>query len=80
MTDTLKPINRAALVRGGHYNWIGQPERLVYMGTKHYPGDRRTWFQFSLVGKDPDVCWCEVLESDLSSFEEAKLTPTREQR
>lgn len=56
------------LVRGERYNWIGQPERLVYMGTKHYPGDRRTWFQFALIEKPHEV-WCEVLEEDLQSFE-----------
>ena len=56
---------------GGRYNWIGQPERLVYIGTKHYSGDRRTWRQFAKVDR-PDVVWCEVLDSDLSSFEETK--------
>lgn len=55
----------------GKYNWKGQPERLVYMGTKHYPGDRRTWHQFAKV-ETPDVVWCEVLDSDLPSFEETK--------
>ena len=59
------------LKKGGRYNWKGQPERLIYMGTKHYPGDRRTWHQFALVDK-PDDCWCEVLDSDLSGFEETK--------
>ena len=65
-------MNRAALKRGVMYNWIGQPERLIYMGNHHYPGDRRTWFQFSLVGEDPGVCWCAVLESGLSGFEETE--------
>jgi hypothetical protein len=55
--------------RGGRYNWRGQPERLTYIGTKHYPGDRRTWYQFELVDK-PGKVWCEVLESDLECFEE----------
>ena len=65
-------MNREALKKGGRYNWTGQPERLIYMGTKHYPGDRRTWHQFSLVGENPEVCWCEVLDSDLSGFEETQ--------
>ena len=55
-------------VIGGRYNWIGQPERLVYMGKKHYPGDRRTWHQFAQV-EAPDVCWSEVLEDQLECFE-----------
>ena len=63
-------MDRAALKKGGRYNWVGQPERLIYMGTRHYPGDRRAWHQFSLVGADQEVCWCEVLESDLAGFEE----------
>jgi len=73
-------MDRAALKKGGRYNWIGQPDRLIYMGTKHYPGDRRTWFQFSLVGKDPEVCWCEVLESDLSGFKETTQPTAAEQQ
>lgn len=55
---------------GGRYNWRNQPERLVYLGAAHYPGDRRHWHQFALVEK-PGKCWCEVLDSDLSSFEES---------
>lgn len=56
---------------GGRYNWIGQPERLIYMGKKYYPGDRRTWHQFAKV-EAPDVCWSEVLEDQLESFERTK--------
>ena len=63
-------MDRTALKQGGRYNWKNQPERLIYMGTKHYFGDRRTWHQFSLVGDDPETCWCEVLEAELLSFEE----------
>lgn len=55
----------------GKYNWKGQPERLTYIGTKHYPGDRRTWHQFAKV-ENPGLCWCEVLDSDLPHFEETK--------
>ena len=54
---------------GGLYNWKGQPERLVYMGTTRYPGDQRTWHQFAKV-ETPEVCWSEVLTADLASFEE----------
>jgi hypothetical protein len=60
------------LKREGKYNWIGQSERLVYIGTKHYPSDHRAWYQFALVDK-PNVCWCEVLESDLTQFEETNI-------
>lgn len=58
-----------AMKRGGQYNWRSQPERLAYVGSRRYPGDRRTWHQFEKVGK-PGVVWCEVLDADLSSFEE----------
>ncbi len=61
----------SSLVVGAKYNWQGQAERLVFMGCKLYPGDRRMWYQFALVDK-PDECWCEVLASDLSNFEETK--------
>ena len=56
---------------GERYNWKGQPERLIYIGSFRYPGDRRTWHQFALVEK-PDSVWCEVLDSELSGFEETK--------
>ena len=59
-------------VVGGRYNWKGQPERLVYMGTARYPGDLRTWHQFAKV-ETPNECWCEVLTSDLGMFEESNL-------
>lgn len=64
-------MNSADLKRGGRYNWRNPPERLVYLGTKHYPGDRRTWHQFAKVEK-PDVVWSEVLSEDLASFEETQ--------
>ena len=54
---------------GGLYNWKGQPERLVYMGARRYPGDQRTWHQFAKV-ETPEVCWSEVLTADLASFED----------
>lgn len=59
------------LVLGNPYNWKYQSERLIYIGHKRYPGDRRTWYQFALVDK-PAVCWSEVLEEDLENFELTK--------
>ena len=69
--DTNTASKRQAItpLKGGHYNWIGRPERLVYMGTTRYPGDQRTWHQFAKV-ETPEVCWSEVLTADLASFEE----------
>lgn len=64
------------LVVGGRYNWKGQPERLIYIGHFHYPGDHRTWHQFALVEKPMDV-WCEVLADDLASFELTEGKPLR---
>lgn len=55
----------------GRYNWVNQPERLIYVGTQRYNGDPRTWYQFELVCK-PGKIWCEVLESDLESIEETQ--------
>lgn len=57
------------LKKGGKYNWKNQPERLIYLGRKHYPGDMRPWYQFAKIDQ-PDVVWCEVLECDLQHFEE----------
>lgn len=59
----------ASLAIGGRYNWQYQPERLTYLGVKHYPGDRRDWHQFAKVESPHDV-WCEALDADLSMFEE----------
>ena len=69
------PIQQAITPEiGGFYNWIGQPERLVYMGAKRYSGDPRAWHQFAKV-EAPHMCWCEVLAADLTSFEETE-TPS----
>lgn len=65
-------ITPAGLQVGGRYNWRHQAERLVYVGAKHYPGDRRTWHQFAKV-ESPSVVWSEVLNEDLAMFE---ATPT----
>lgn len=56
------------LVKGARYNWRGQPEKLIYRGTRHYPGDRRTWYQFDKVG-EPNKVWGEYLQSDLEHIE-----------
>ena len=58
-----------ALRVGGRYNWVNQLERLAYMGTQRYRGDPREWHQFEKVDT-PGAVWCEVLGSDLDSFEE----------
>lgn len=66
--DDMKP--------GGRYNWRNQPERLTYMGPERYDGDPRRWHQFALVGR-PGIVWCEVLDSDLASFEETSPVPAQ---
>ena len=58
-------------LKGGLYNWKGQPERLVYMGTRRYPGSQSTWHQFAKV-EAPHMCWSEVLTSELAMIEETK--------
>ena len=70
MSDTTTPKGQALTpVFGGLYNWKGQPERLVYIGTRRYRGDLRLWHRFAKV-ETPEVCWSEVLTADLASFEE----------
>lgn len=54
---------------GARYNWVGQLERLAYMGSRHYTGDSRRWHQFEKVD-NPGAVWCEVLGSDLGLLEE----------
>ena len=54
---------------GGRYNWRGQSERLIYLG-RNWSGNGY-WHQFALVSK-PGRVWCEVLDSDLVSFEPSK--------
>jgi hypothetical protein len=56
---------------GGRYNWINQPERLVYIGTHKDHHACRGWFQFAKVTEFPKV-WCEVRAEDLARFEETK--------
>lgn len=55
------------LIRGGLYNWRYQEERLIYLG-KNFSGNGY-WHQFALVNKPYNV-WCEVLDSDITLFEE----------
>ena len=54
---------------GGKYNWIGQPERLVYLG--HNFSGNGYWHQFAKI-ESPHVVWCEVQSSQLEHFEETK--------
>lgn len=54
---------------GGRYNWVYQPERLIYLGY-NWSGNGK-WHQFALVDK-PNEVWCEVQPEDLESFEETK--------
>lgn len=51
------------LVIGKKYNWINQPERLVYIGKNG------CWHQFAKIDSMKTV-WCEVLDHDLTSMEE----------
>jgi hypothetical protein len=55
---------------GRRYNWIGQPDRLVYMG-RNWSGNGY-WHQFFRIGDEPTRVWCEVLDADLSMIEETK--------
>lgn len=63
---------KKAMKIGGKYNWIGQRERLVYIG-KNWSGNGY-WHQFEKVDELGTV-WCEVLDVDLHMIEE---TPNAE--
>jgi hypothetical protein len=52
---------------GNRYNWIGQPERLVYLG-RNWCGDGM-WHQFAKVDDPNQRVWCEVVDADLEHFE-----------
>ncbi len=52
---------------GGKYNWIGQSERLIFLG--RYYSVNRYWNQFAKV-ESPSEVWCEVLDIDLHMIEE----------
>ena len=60
------------MIKGGKYNWIGQTERLVYLG-KNGNG-HGLWHQFAKV-EEPAIVWCEVVEADLSMIEETPQPP-----
>lgn len=57
------------LTKGKRYNFENQPERLVFMGRKFYPGDPRMWLQFAKV-ESPEKVWSEILQADLDLIEE----------
>lgn len=54
---------------GGRYNWVNQPDRLVYLGC-NWSGNGY-WHQFSKIG-DPRPVWCEITDSELPMIEETK--------
>lgn len=54
---------------GGKYNFVNQPERLIYLGN-NFSGNGY-WHQFSLI-ESQETVWCEVLDSDLKNIEESK--------
>lgn len=56
---------------GDRCNWIGQQERLRYVGVKCYTGDPRYWYQFEQISA-PGIVWCEVLQADLPHIEKTK--------
>jgi hypothetical protein len=57
-------------VVGQRYNWIGQPERLVYLG-RNFSGNGY-WHQFAKVDDTAGCVWCEVVDADLCMFEETQ--------
>lgn len=57
---------------GDKYNWIGQPDRLVYMGLSR----SGNWHQFAKVENPTDV-WCEVVTEDLPGLEKTVEKPTK---
>lgn len=59
---------------GGHYNWVNQSERLVYIGTYKDHWKCPGWFQFAKID-NPDKVWCEVRATDLERFEETPTEP-----
>lgn len=59
------PLPREKLEIGGKYNWVKQPERLVYLGKLG------CWHQFEKVD-EPGKVWCEVLDSDLRMIEKTE--------
>jgi NTP pyrophosphatase (non-canonical NTP hydrolase) len=68
-------MNRYDLKLPGKYNFKNQSERLIYLGY-NFSGNGH-WNQFALV-EDPEVVWCELLDSDLSMIEETVEEPVSE--
>ena len=68
MSEEVETIN---LKRGEKYNWVNQPERLIYIG--HNISGNGYWFQFALIDSPTEV-WCECKASDLSG-----IVPTKTQ-
>lgn len=52
---------------GARYNWINQPDRLVYIGVSK----NGYWHCFRKIGDERPV-WCEVLDADLCMIEETQ--------
>lgn len=59
-------LSPADLIRGGRYNWKGQPERLIYIGRDRSGTGK--WHQFAKVEEPARVC-CEILDTDLRMIE-----------
>lgn len=60
-------LTKDTMKKGGRYNWKGQPERLFYIG--HNWSGNGYWHQSCKVD-EPDVVWCETLDSELHMLEE----------
>lgn len=60
-------MTREQMKVGSRYNWVNQPDRLIYLG-RNWSGNGY-WHQFSKIG-DPRPVWCEVLDEDLRMIEE----------
>ena len=65
-------MTRQDMQIGAKYNWVCQPERLIYLG-RNWSGNGY-WHQFERV-ENPGVVWCEVTDSDLSMIEATEDKP-----
>lgn len=59
-------MTKDEMIKGARYNWVGQPERLTYLGF-NWSGNGH-WHQFAKVD-EPAKVWCEVTTSDLCMME-----------
>lgn len=57
------------LIVGGRYNWINQPDRLIYLG--HNWSGNGYWHQFKKIDDSRPV-WCEITDAELPMIEETK--------